>query len=156
MPESSLQRFHQASHPQDSDWDTLVTAPGFNSHEILRQKQPSSTSLVGWGLQLLGWRQYLYVCACSVSESCLALDPMDYSPPGSSVHGILQARILEWVVISLSKRSFGPRERTHVSLVSPSLADGFFTTWEALYTKRILEFPVFLSYWTVGLCKTWC
>ena len=39
---------------------------------------------------------------CSVPQSCLTLcDPMDCNPPGSSVHGILQARILEWVAISL-------------------------------------------------------
>ena len=39
--------------------------------------------------------------ACSVTQSCLTLcDPMDCSPPGSSVRGILQARILEWVAIS--------------------------------------------------------
>ena len=39
-------------------------------------------------------------------QSCLTLcDPMDYSPTGSSVHGILQARILEWVVISSSRGS---------------------------------------------------
>ena len=38
-----------------------------------------------------------------VSQSCPTLfDPMDYTPPGSSVHGILQARILEWVAISFS------------------------------------------------------
>ena len=37
---------------------------------------------------------------CSVAQSCLTLfDPMDCSPPGSSVHGILQARILEWVAM---------------------------------------------------------
>ena len=43
------------------------------------------------------------VCVFSVPESCPTLcDPMDYSPPGSSVHGILQARILEWVVGSHS------------------------------------------------------
>ena len=41
------------------------------------------------------------MCACSVAQSCTTLcNPMDYSPPGSSVHRILQARILEWVVIS--------------------------------------------------------
>ena len=41
-----------------------------------------------------------------VTQSCLTLcDPMDYSPPGSCVHGILQARILEWVVIPFSNRS---------------------------------------------------
>ena len=41
-----------------------------------------------------------------VAQSCPTLcDPMDYSPPGSSLHGILQARVLEWVVISFSKGS---------------------------------------------------
>ena len=47
-----------------------------------------------------------------VAQSCVSLcDPMDHSPPGSSVHGILQARILEWVAISLS------RDRTQVSRI---------------------------------------
>ena len=41
---------------------------------------------------------------CSVAQSCSTLcDPMDYTPPGSSVHGIFQARILEWVAISYPK-----------------------------------------------------
>ena len=43
-------------------------------------------------------------CCCSVAKSCLTLcDPMDCSSPGSSVHGILQARILEWVAMPFSK-----------------------------------------------------
>ena len=46
--------------------------------------------------------------------------PMDYSPPGFSVHGILQARILKWVAISFSRGSSQPRNRT--------LAREFFTT----------------------------
>ena len=42
----------------------------------------------------------------SIPQSCLTLyDPMDRSPPGSSVHGIFQAKILEWVAISFSKGS---------------------------------------------------
>ena len=41
-------------------------------------------------------------------------DPMDYSPPGSSVPGIFQARILEWVVISFSRESLRPRDQTWV------------------------------------------
>ena len=46
------------------------------------------------------------LCVCSVSKSCQTLcDPMDYSPPGSSVHGIFQARILEWVAVSFSRGS---------------------------------------------------
>ena len=43
---------------------------------------------------------------------------MDCSPPGSSVHGILQARIQEWVAISFSRGSSGPRDGTCISLVS--------------------------------------
>ena len=53
-----------------------------------------------------------------VAQSCLTLcNPMDYSPPGSSIHGILQARVLEWVVISFSRRSSRPRDRTQVSRI---------------------------------------
>ena len=52
----------------------------------------------------------------SVAQSCPTLcDPMDCSTPGSSVHGILQARILEWVAISFFRGSSRPRDRTQVS-----------------------------------------
>ena len=59
---------------------------------------------------------------------CLTLyNPMDCSLPDSSVHGILQARILEWVqAISSSRGSFRPRDWTHVSC-SSWIAGGFFT-----------------------------
>ena len=52
-------------------------------------------------------------------------DPMGCSPPGSSIHGILQARMLKWVAISFSKRSFQPRDRTWVSRIAGRL----FTVW---------------------------
>ena len=69
------------------------------------------------------------VCAvCSVAQSCLTLcDPMDCSPPGSSVHGMLQARILEWVAMPSSRGSSQPRDQTQ-SLTSPALAGMFSTT----------------------------
>ena len=52
---------------------------------------------------------------CVSFQSCQTLgDPMDCSPPGSSVHGTLQARILEWVAISFSSGSFRPKDRTQV------------------------------------------
>ena len=75
------------------------------------------------------------VCVCVlVSQLCPTLcDPMDCSPPVSSVHGILQARILEWVAISFSRGSSPPRDWP-VSLLSPALVGGFFTTsttWES-------------------------
>ena len=48
-----------------------------------------------------------------VAQSCLTLgDPMDCNPPGSSVHGILQARILEWVAMPFARGSFRPRDQT--------------------------------------------
>ena len=50
---------------------------------------------------------------------------MDCSPQGSSVHGILQARILEWVAIPISKGTSRPRDQTQVS----SIAWKFFTVW---------------------------
>ena len=52
-------------------------------------------------------------------QSCLILcDPMDYSLPGSSVHGIFQARMLEWVAMPSSRGSFQPRDQTRPSYVS--------------------------------------
>ena len=49
------------------------------------------------------------VCCCLVTKLCLTLcDPMDCSPSGSSVHGISQARILEWVAISFSRDLANP------------------------------------------------
>ena len=60
-------------------------------------------------------------------------NPMDCSPPGSSVHGILQARILEWVAMSFSRDLPDPGIKP-VSLASPALAGAFFktsATWEA-------------------------
>ena len=61
-----------------------------------------------------------------ITELCPTLcDPMDYSPPGSSVHGIPQARILEWIAISFSRGSSWPRDQTWVSCI----AGRFFTIW---------------------------
>ena len=55
-------------------------------------------------------------CACLVAQSCPTLcDPMDCSPPGSSVPGILQARTLEWVAMPSSRGSSQPRDRSQVS-----------------------------------------
>ena len=61
---------------------------------------------------------------CLVTQLCPTLcDPIDCSPPGSSVHGILQARILEWVAVPISMRSSQPRDRTQDS----HIAGGIFT-----------------------------
>ena len=55
---------------------------------------------------------------CEVAQSCPTLcDPMDYSLPGSSLHGILQARVLEWGAISFFRESSQPRDWTRVSRI---------------------------------------
>ena len=60
-----------------------------------------------------------------VAQSCLSFcEPMDHSPPGPSVHGILQARILEWVSFPLSRESSQSKDPTWVS----STEGRFFTT----------------------------
>ena len=67
------------------------------------------------------------VCAKSFQSCPTFCDPMDCSPPGSSVHGILQARILEWVAMPSARGSSRPRDLTLVSYISYT-AGGFFTT----------------------------
>ena len=64
------------------------------------------------------------VCACSVTQSCLTLwDPMDYSPPGSSVHALFQARILDQVLTP------GDLPDPGIEPTSPALVGGLFITW---------------------------
>ena len=88
---------------------------------------------------------HMWVCAKSI-QSCLTLcDPMDCNPTGSSVHGILQERILEWVAMPSSRGSSWPRDRTQVSYVS-FIGSRFFTTsttWEALLDHMIILFLIF-------------
>ena len=59
------------------------------------------------------------MCVCAKSlQSCLTRNPVDRSLPGSSVHGILQVRILEWVVMPPSRGSSQPRDQTRLSCIS--------------------------------------
>ena len=61
---------------------------------------------------------FFIICMSKVTQSCPTLcDPMDCSLPGFSVHGIFQARVLEWVAISFSRGSSQPRDWTQVSLI---------------------------------------
>ena len=80
------------------------------------------------------------VCVCVlVTQSCLTLcDPMDYIPTGSSVHRILQARILEWVAISSSSGSSQPRDETQASCTTGWL----FTVWATRETHLFTCFNV--------------
>ena len=81
--------------------------------------------------------------ACVCAQSCLTLcNPKDCSPQGSSVHGIVPARILERVAISFSRGCFQPKDQ--IEPVSPALAGRFFTTsttWEAHLLLGRWEMP---------------
>ena len=69
-----------------------------------------------------------------ITQSCPILcDPMNCSLPGSSVHGILQARILEWVTISFSRGSSRPRDWTRVS----GIGGRRFNLWATREARRI-------------------
>ena len=93
---------------------------GVGCHFLLQGIFPTQ----GLNLDLLHCRQILYYLSHQRNQNCNA---MDCSPPGSSVRGIVQERILEWVAISSSKESSQPRMEP-VSPVSSMLAGGFLTT----------------------------
>ena len=81
-------------------------------------------TLLSYELSCIAALKLLSCCCCLAAQSCLTLcDPMDCNPPGSSVYGILQARILEWVAIPFSRGSSWPKDWTQVSCI----AGGFFT-----------------------------
>ena len=78
--------------------------------------------------------RFIFKYESLLAQSCPALcDSMNCSPPGSSVHGILQARKLAWVAISFSRGSLRPRNLTQVSCI----AGRFFTNWD---TKKVLVY----------------
>ena len=94
------------------------------------------------------WQQFMSIChmksKSEVVQPCLTLcDPMDRSLPGSSLHGIHQARVLEWVAISFSRGSSRPRDRTQVSRI-PGRLFNLWATREAQkspsVTRRWLQF----------------
>ena len=65
------------------------------------------------------YKKWIIKKAAKTLQSCLTLcNPVDFSLLGSSVHGILQARIPEWVAISFYRGTFRPKDQTHVSYVS--------------------------------------
>ena len=74
------------------------------------------------------WERITHACMCANSlYMCLALcDPTDCNPPGSSLHGVLQARTLEWAAMPSSRGSSRPRDWTHVTYVSCIGKQGFY------------------------------
>ena len=95
------------------------------------------------------------VCVCVCAQLYLTLcDPMDCSPPGSFVHGILQTRILEWIAMPSSRGSSWSRGQTHISYV-------FCTGWvgslslvplgksQSESVKSLIHVQLFVTPWSV-------
>ena len=102
----------------------------------MKKKEPSYTVV---GMQVGATNTILQInyVLVLISQLCPAIcDPMDCSLPGSSIHGILQARILEWIVISFSRGSSWPRDRIQVSVI----AGRFFTIWATREAHNQLYF----------------
>ena len=114
-----------------SSWVSFKANKELNeiSRKKLSQQQKESHSL-GYSQKLSSEVKVF------VAQQCPNLcDPMDYSLPSSSVHGILQAKILEWVAIPFSRESSQPADQTQVFCI----AGRFFTiwtTWEALEVQQ--------------------
>ena len=95
------------------------------THHLTSLSPAPSPSFPPWSLAC--------VCVCTQLSPTLC-NPMEYNLPVSSVYGIFQARILEWVAIFFSRRA-QPRDRAHISGVSCTGRQILYhcTTWEALY-----------------------
>ena len=105
------------SHPPGYHYPDL----GNNHFSVFVLFSPESLFLHCYRLKL----GYLHVLCCLVTQSCPTLwDPMDYSPPASSVHGDSPARTLVWVAMPFSRESSKPKDQTQVS----HIACGFFTS----------------------------
>ena len=136
-PPDAREWIFSSAFPQNKTIDKTLNAGHFSnaSVEFSRQEYWSGSCFLLQGIfptqgsnaGLLHCRQILYQQsqlyqqreAFLMLQSCLTLcGPMDCSPPGSSVHGILQLRILEWVAMPSSRESSPPRDRTHVSCSS--------------------------------------
>ena len=87
----------------------------------------------------LGWRFSRF------SHVQLFVTSLAYSPPGSSVHGILQARILEWVAMPSSRRSSQPRDWTWFSCI----AGRFLTIWATREAQSPFTLLFFFPYWQI-------
>ena len=99
--------------PKWTFWPTQYLIPGFVCSHFFEVSSQNFGSLChGYSPVIIPstfstWWKFIHVCTCLFAHLCPTLgDSMDCSPPGSSVHGILQARILEWVAMPFSRGIF--------------------------------------------------
>ena len=109
--------------------------------ETLKKKKMGTHNLIMWDVPTRLCRFNYQGAVFSHVQLC---ESMDYSPPGSSAHGIFQARILEWVAISYSRGSSQPRDHTRVSCVGRRILYHW-TTWEATQLVALHNYTINLN-----------
>ena len=131
---------HLFFKPSCYSWQGSFTLAVLGTYFVLNDLKYGAA----WGLMLIVFTKVLPALLSTnnpimlvlITQLCPTLcDPMDCSQPGSSVHGILQARILEWVGIPFSRGSSQPRGGTQVSYI----AGRFFTIWATRKAQNDLE-----------------
>ena len=142
VPGSVLSAFHELFH--------------FIIQYLIRDRY-SYFSNCCWELKVQCWRNLFMIRSQSVSEVAQSYptlcNPINCSLPGSSIHGIFQARVLEWVAISFSRGSSQPRDQTQVS----HIAGRHFTIWAtrvSLYGQSwdttLSHYIIFQENWSTG------
>ena len=132
---SKLERRVEPAEERGPETPTLGAAGTGGRFWSVRQAQTLFMKKVMWKtrLKLHSITQCIclfFIRLCVCAQSCWTLcNSMDCSPPGSSVHGIFQARILEWVAISFSRGSSGPRDWTYVSCIGRQILY-LWVTWK--------------------------
>ena len=118
--------------------------PGDLPHPGTEPQSLTSPALAGrFFITLATWEAHPWVKWSEVAQSCPTLcHPLDCSLPGSSVHGILQARVLEWGAISFSRGSSRPSDWTQVSRI----VDRRFTIWSTREVAKPIQYCKIISF----------
>ena len=134
--EDEMAGWHHQLNGRESGWTPGVGdgQGGLACCDSWGRKESDTTERLNWTDSYI----YVYICLCVCVCICMCLlscfshvrlcDPLDCSLPGSSVHGILQTRTLEWVAMLSSKGSSQLRDWTCIFCVS-WVSGGFFTHW---------------------------
>ena len=139
LPDWSMKEtgfFHATQRPWGSP--TLLYAPTADLFLLLNNKYRQTWEVLRTWFQTTAMKYWHQACLLEHVQSCWTLcDPMDCSPPGSPVHGIFPARILEWVTIPFSRGSSWLRDHTCISCTGSQVL----YRWATRKTTATVRFP---------------